>query len=95
MSLRQLRDLLESVRDGRELVVIHDDGELIVVTTTQYGPHLDLLDAWRSARDECDAAYDAWCLTPGSVTYAVYQAAADRADAAQDALAANWRRSMS
>ena len=31
-------------------------------------------------------AYDAWCDAPGRMTYAVYRAAEDRADAAEMAL---------
>ena len=31
-------------------------------------------------------AYDAWCDSPGRMTYAVYRAAEDRADAAELAL---------
>lgn len=31
-------------------------------------------------------AYDAWCEMPGRMTYAVYRAAEDRADAAEVAL---------
>ena len=31
-------------------------------------------------------AYDAWCESPGRMTYAVYRAAEDRADAAEVAL---------
>ena len=31
-------------------------------------------------------AYDAWCDAPGRMTYAVYRAAEDRADAAELAL---------
>ena len=31
-------------------------------------------------------AYDAWCDVPGRMTYAVYRAAEDRADAAEMAL---------
>ena len=37
-------------------------------------------------------AYDAWCEAPGRMTYAVYRAAEDRADAAEVALSASARR---
>jgi acyl-CoA reductase-like NAD-dependent aldehyde dehydrogenase len=46
----------------------------------------------REAQAEADLAYDAWCRHPGRDRYAVYRAAQDRADAAQDGLA-TWVRS--
>ena len=42
---------------------------------------------WSAARAEANLAYAAWCDAPGGVAYAVYRAAEDRADAAQQALA--------
>ena len=60
--------------------------------------HLDGTDApWvfyelqfvrREAQREADLAYQAWSRHPGRDGYAVYRAAQDRADAAQDELAA-------
>ena len=41
---------------------------------------------WSAARAEANLAYDAWCEAPGRMTYAVYRAAEDRADAAELAL---------
>jgi hypothetical protein len=41
---------------------------------------------WSAARAEANLAYDAWCLQPGREAYAVYRAAEDRADAAEDTL---------
>ena len=41
----------------------------------------------REAQAEADLAYEAWCRLPGADGYAVYRAAQDRADAAQDQLA--------
>jgi len=41
---------------------------------------------WSAARAEANLAYDAWCRAPGREAYAVYRAAEDRADAAEDAL---------
>jgi hypothetical protein len=41
---------------------------------------------WSAARAESNLAYEAWCAAPGPVSYAVYRAAEDRADAAEDAL---------
>ena len=43
---------------------------------------------WTVARAEANLAYDEWLAAPGAETYAIYRAAEDRADAAQDALAA-------
>ena len=53
-------------------------------------PRLDrdqLYAIWTVARAEANLAYDVWADFPGSETYAIYRAAEDRADAAQDALA--------
>ena len=47
----------------------------------------ELAYAWRTAQDEAVAAYEAWRATPGRTTHAVYTAAQDRADHAQDLLA--------
>jgi hypothetical protein len=44
-------------------------------------------DAWYRAHAEAELAYDQWSDHPGREAYAVYRAAQDRADAAQDALA--------
>jgi hypothetical protein len=45
--------------------------------------------AWRAAQDEATKAYELWTELPGRDAYAVYRAAQDRADEAQDAL---WQR---
>ena len=45
------------------------------------------LCAWRAAAAEANTAYDAWRASRDAGSYAVYRASADRADAAQDALA--------
>ena len=43
---------------------------------------------WSVARAEANLAYDTWQASRGSLeAYAIYRAAEDRADAAQDALA--------
>jgi hypothetical protein len=47
----------------------------------------ELAYARRTAHDEAVAAYEAWRESPGRVAYAVYRAAQDRADQAQDVLA--------
>lgn len=43
--------------------------------------------AWDEAQLEAECAYEAWHVTGTHESYAVYRAAQDRADAAQDALA--------
>ena len=49
----------------------------------------ELAAAWRAAQDEAILAYELWGELPGRDAYAVYRAAQDRADEAQDAL---WQR---
>ena len=49
--------------------------------------HDELFAIWSAARAEANLAYQAWCDVRGSVAYAVYRAAEDRADAAEQALA--------
>ncbi|HEX6714340.1 MAG TPA: hypothetical protein VF066_13190 [Thermoleophilaceae bacterium] len=46
----------------------------------------ELSDAWRAAQAEATNAYELWTELPGRDAYAVYRAAQDRADEAQDAL---------
>lgn len=48
--------------------------------------HDERLAIWSAARAEANLAYAAWCASPGPDAYAVYRAAEDRADAAEDAL---------
>ena len=55
----------------------------------------ELAFAWRSAQDEALSAYRAWSESPGPAAYAVYRAAQDRADQAQNALAAHRRPGLS
>jgi hypothetical protein len=53
-------------------------------------PRLDrdqVYAVWTVARAEANLAYDAWQATRSAEDYAIYRAAEDRADAAQDALA--------
>ena len=73
MSVEDLRSLLDAVPDTREIVLRRLDGWSAE------------RDAWREAHDDAVEAYGAW-RAGGS--YAAYRAAQDRADAAQDALAA-------
>ena len=47
----------------------------------------------REAQAEADLAYEQWRAQPSKDTYAVYRAAQDRADAAQDDLA-DWSRAL-
>jgi hypothetical protein len=49
--------------------------------------HDVLFTVWSAARAEANLAYGAWCETPGAQAYAVYRAAEDRADAAEQSLA--------
>ena len=48
----------------------------------------ELADAWRAAHAEAEDAYESWREFPGADAYAVFRAAQDRADQAQDVLAA-------
>jgi hypothetical protein len=74
MTVRQLHQLLRGLDDTRELVVSRT-------------PTHDVLQAvWRAAQDEADEAYAAWCEHGGLEAYLAYRAAADRADAALDAV---------
>lgn len=47
----------------------------------------------REAQAEADLAYEHWRTLPSKDSYAVYRAAQDRADAAQDDLA-DWSRAL-
>jgi hypothetical protein len=77
MSRRHLRHLLSGIADHGEL------------THREPLPVRDpLRAAWRSAADDALEAYESWLLSRGADDFAVYRAYADRADAAQDALAA-------
>lgn len=51
----------------------------------------ELAFAWRRAQADAVRAYRAWCEMPGVTAYASYRAAQDRADQAQDVLAAQAR----
>ena len=53
--------------------------------------HDELRDAWRDAQSEATEAYTGWRNDPGAAAYAVYRAAQDRADAAQDMLSRHRR----
>jgi hypothetical protein len=65
---------------------IPDTGEIVIRVPERTGGDA-LLDAWRGAHAEAGAALDLWRLERGRRAFAIYRAAQDRADAAQDALA--------
>jgi hypothetical protein len=48
--------------------------------------HDELRWVWRDAQADATAAYAGWRNEPSAAAYAVYRAAQDRADAAQDML---------
>jgi hypothetical protein len=73
----ELRLLLDEVPDTRELVIRRDAG---------WAPERD---AWRDAHEDACTAYRVWLADRTARAYSAYRAAQDRADAAQDALAAN------
>jgi hypothetical protein len=78
MSTTELRALLDQVADTRELVLRH---------AASLGPAFNAVyDAWSDAHEEAQDAYDRWLTTKSGDDYAVYRAAQDREDAAQDAL---------
>jgi hypothetical protein len=81
MSIAELRALLDQVADTRELVLRR---------AASLGPAFDAVyDAWSDAHEEAEAAYLAWRASGRRDAYAVYRAAQDREDAAQDALASS------
>jgi hypothetical protein len=68
---------------------LYDAGELVVAGGhADASPHQPLRWIWAAAEVEAILAYEHWRETGGRLAYAVYLAAAQRADAAQDALAA-------
>lgn len=81
MTTRELRHLLEHVEDTCEIVLRSPQRDAALCD-------IDELQAvWFVARAEANLAYDAWGEAPGALAYAVYRAAEERADAAEDALA--------
>jgi hypothetical protein len=75
VSTRELKTLLDQVADTREIV-------LRGARTWSAD-----FDAWSEARDDALQAYARWRAAPTAESYAVYRAAQDREDAAQDTLA--------
>jgi hypothetical protein len=82
MNTRELRQLLEDVEDTREIVLADR-----AAIADRRGV-AELQTVWSAARAEANLAYDAWRTAGGDDAYAAYHAAEDRADAAEDALAA-------
>jgi acyl-CoA reductase-like NAD-dependent aldehyde dehydrogenase len=75
MSSHDLKTLLDQVADTREVVLRRPRARVAD------------FDLWTDARDDAHEAYRAWRAAPHADTYAVYRAAQDREDAAQDTLA--------
>ena len=75
MSAHELKALLDAVADTRELILRREPA-----WNALYG-------AWNDAHEEAEHAYWEWRLRGDAASYAAYRAAADREDAAQDALA--------
>lgn len=79
MSVHELRQLLDQVSDTSELV--------LRPRVPQHDRAWNALyDAWSDAHEEAEDAYWEWRARGGPGAYAAYRAAADREDAAQDAL---------
>jgi hypothetical protein len=77
MTGRHLHNLLRGLDDTREVVVAGRAAQGDV-----------LKEVWRAAQDEADHAYAIWRDARDGDAYLLYRAAADRADAALDALVA-------
>ena len=75
MSSHDLKLLLDQVADTREIVLRRP-----LTWSASY-------DAWGDARDAARDAYRLWHAAQTAEAYAVYRAAQDREDAAQDTLA--------
>jgi hypothetical protein len=75
MSSNELKSLLDQVADTREIVLRRP-----LTWCADY-------DAWGDARDAAQEAYRRWRAAQTAESYAVYRAAQDREDAAQDTLA--------
>jgi hypothetical protein len=78
MITRQLHDVLDEIADT---------GEIVIAPPAQSGDD-ELAAAWRLAHSEASAALEEWRTLRTRDAFSVFRAAEDRADAAQDALAA-------
>jgi hypothetical protein len=83
MSPRELQELLARIEDTREIVLGPAASRRPATGTV-----VELYAVWDAARTDARRAYDAWRSRPGPEGYCIYRAAADRADAAADVLAA-------
>jgi hypothetical protein len=73
---------------GESMCVVSPHGRFVYSTAVfPETLHQCLWHAWDEAQHEADLAYAAWQVEGGGEAYAVYRAAQDRADAAQDGLA--------
>jgi hypothetical protein len=79
LSSHELKNLLDQVADNRELVLRRPR-----TWSADF-------DAWREAREDARDAYQTWVACQTADAYAVYRAAQDREDAAQDTLATGAR----
>jgi hypothetical protein len=75
MGSHELKRLLDDVADTREIVL-----RRARTWSADY-------DAWSDAHEEAESALCVWRLSGAAEDYAVYRAAQDREDAAQDTLA--------
>jgi hypothetical protein len=75
VSSHELKTLLDQVPDTREIVL-----RRALTWSADF-------DAWGDAREDALQAYARWLAAPTAESYAVYRAAQDREDAAQDTLA--------
>ena len=77
MGHHELKLLLDQVADTRELILRREPLQNA------------LYDAWNDAHVEAESAWRTWRSDGGREAYLAYRAAADREDAAQDAVAAS------
>ncbi len=79
MSSRDLERFLAELDSGESFLLAPDSTDA-------------LRSAWREAAEAARAAYTEWRRSKSLDAYAIYRACADRADAAQDALAERAQR---
>ena len=82
MRVQELRALLDEVPDTRELILRHDQAPATASWAAAY-------EAWSDAHEEAESAWRTWRSGGGREAYLTYRAAADREDAAQDAVASS------